>query len=102
MIIDTEGIPRRLTSGGLPIGAISGDHWVAHDFVLEHGDVLVVVSDGILDFFDDPADGLAALSAARRPRAECPADGRRRSPRSPSRSGPTDDVTVVVVKRSGA
>ena len=101
VIIDSEGIPRRLTSGGLPIGAISGDHWVAHDFVLEHGDVLVVVSDGILDFFDDPADGLAALSllgdrklSAQRMVEEITAFA--------ESSGPTDDVTVVVVKRSGA
>ena len=35
VIIDSEGVPRRLTSGGLPIGAISGDHWDAHDFVLD-------------------------------------------------------------------
>jgi serine phosphatase RsbU (regulator of sigma subunit) len=99
VIIDTEGVPRRLTSGGLPIGAISGDHWLAHDFVLDHGDVLVVVSDGILDFFDDPSDGLAALSvlgdrklSAQRMVEEITAFA--------ERSGPTDDVTVVVVKRS--
>ncbi len=99
VIIDTEGVPRRLTSGGLPIGAISGDHWLAHDFVLDHGDVLVVVSDGILDFFDDPADGLAALSllgdrklSAQRMVEEITAFA--------EGSGPTDDVTVVVVKRS--
>jgi serine phosphatase RsbU (regulator of sigma subunit) len=99
VILDTEGVPRRLTSGGLPIGAISGDHWLAHDFVLDHGDVLVVVSDGILDFFDDPSDGLAALSvlgdrklSAQRMVEEITAFA--------ERSGPTDDVTVVVVKRS--
>jgi hypothetical protein len=98
VIIDTEGVPRRLTSGGLPIGAISGDHWLAHDFVLDHGDVLVVVSDGILDFFDDPADGLAALSelgdrglTAQQMVDEITAFA--------ERSGPTDDVTAVVVKR---
>jgi serine phosphatase RsbU (regulator of sigma subunit) len=99
VVIDSEGVPRRLTSGGLPIGAISGDHWLAHDFVLDHGDVLVVVSDGILDFFDEPADGLAALSelgdrglSAQQMVDEITAFA--------ERSGPTDDVTVVVVKRS--
>ena len=99
VIIDTEGVPRRLTSGGLPIGAISGDHWLAHDFVLDRGDVLVVVSDGILDFFDDPADGLAALSELgdRRLSAQRMVD---EITAFAERSGPTDDVTVVVVKRS--
>ena len=98
VVIDAEGVPRRLTSGGLPIGAISGDHWLAHDFVLDHGDVLVVVSDGILDFFDDPADGLAALSelgdrglTAQQMVDEITAFA--------ERSGPTDDITAVVVKR---
>ena len=98
VVIDAEGVPRRLTSGGLPIGAISGDHWLAHDFVLDHGDVLVVVSDGILDFFDAPADGLAALSelgdrglTAQQMVDEITAFA--------ERSGPTDDITAVVVKR---
>jgi serine phosphatase RsbU (regulator of sigma subunit) len=92
-------VPRRLTSGGLPIGAISGDRWQAHDFVLDKGDTLVVVSDGILDFFDDPSDGLAALSelGERRLSAQEMVD---ELTTFVERSGPTDDVTVVVVKRS--
>jgi serine phosphatase RsbU (regulator of sigma subunit) len=99
VVIDAEGIPRRLTSGGLPIGAISGDHWLAHDFVLNHGDVLVVVSDGILDFFDVPADALAALSELgdRKLSAQQMVD---EITAFAERSHPTDDVTVVVVKRS--
>jgi serine phosphatase RsbU (regulator of sigma subunit) len=99
VILDSESVPRRLTSGGLPIGAISGDHWEAHDFVLEKGDVLVVVSDGILDFFDAPSDGLAALSelGERRLSAQEMVD---ELTAFVERSGPVDDVTVVVVKRS--
>ena len=99
VVVDAEGVPRRLTSGGLPIGAISGDHWEAHDFVLEPGDALVVVSDGILDFFDTPTAALEALSelgdrglSAEQLVEEITAYA------GPSR--PQDDVTVVVVKRS--
>ncbi len=99
VVVDAEGVPRRLTSGGLPIGAISGDHWVAHDFVLEPGDALVVVSDGILDYFDSPDDALGALSvlgdqglSAQQLVEEITAYA--------DRSRPQDDVTVVVVKRS--
>lgn len=98
VILDSEGVPHRLTSGGLPIGAISGDRWLAHDFVLDHGDLLVVVSDGILDFFDTPTDGLRALSelgdrglSAQQMVDEITAFA--------VRSGPVDDVTVVVVRR---
>ena len=99
VVMDAEGVPRRLTSGGLPIGAISGDHWVAHDFVLEPGDALVVVSDGILDFFDNPDEALEALSelgdrglGAQQLVDEITAYA--------DRTRPVDDVTVVVVKRS--
>ena len=99
VVIDDEGVPRRLTSGGLPIGAISGDRWEAQDFVLAQGDVLVVVSDGILDFFDEPTDALQALSelgdrglSAQQMVDEITAFA--------ERAGPVDDVTVVVVKRS--
>ncbi len=99
VIIDAEGVPRRLTSGGLPIGAISGDRWVAHDLVLAPGDALVVVSDGILDFFDTPTAALEALSElgdrgldAHQLVEEITAYA--------DRSRPSDDVTVVVVKRN--
>ena len=98
VIVDSEGVPRRLTSGGLPIGAISGDQWLAHDFVLSSGDVLVVVSDGMLDFFETLSDALEALSelcdedlSAQQLVDEITAFAQRR--------GPVDDVTVVVVKR---
>jgi serine phosphatase RsbU (regulator of sigma subunit) len=99
VIVDSEGIPRRLTSGGLPIGAISGDRWDAQDFVLEQGDVLVVVSDGILDFFETPTQALEALSELgdRHLTAQEMVD---EITAFAERSGPVDDVTVVVVKRS--
>ncbi len=99
VLLDREGVPRRLVSGGLPIGAISGDHWDAHDFVLDHGDTLVVVSDGILDYFETPNDGLEALSrmAGRGLGAQAMVD---EITGFVERVGPVDDVTVVVVKRS--
>ena len=72
---------------------------MAHDFVLEPGDALVVVSDGILDYFDNPDEGLEALSelgdrglGAQQLVDEITAYA--------DRSRPADDVTVVVVKRS--
>lgn len=99
VVLDREGVPRRLVSGGLPIGAISGDHWDAHDFVLDDGDTLVVVSDGILDFFETLNDGLEALSrmADRGLGAQAMVD---EITGLVERAGPVDDVTVVVVKRS--
>ncbi len=99
VVVDAEGVPRRLTSGGLPIGAISGDRWVAHDFVLEPGDALVVVSDGILDYFATPTTALEALSELgdRGMGAQALVD---EIAAYAERARPSDDVTVVVVKRS--
>jgi hypothetical protein len=99
VVVDSEGVPRRLTSGGLPIGAVSGDHWEAHDFVLEPGDALVVVSDGILDFFDTPTAALEALSELG-DRGLSAQELVEQITAYADRSRPPDDVTVVVVKRS--
>ena len=67
--------------------------------MLDHGDTLVVVSDGILDFFETPDEGLAALSwmADRGLGAQQMVD---EITEFVERAGPADDVTVVVVKRS--
>ena len=99
VVIDNEGIPRRLTSGGLPIGAVSGDHWEPRELFLDRGDTLVVVSDGILDFFDEPTQALEALSELGdlHLSAQEMVD---RITEFAEKSGPLDDVTVVIVKRS--
>ena len=61
--------------------------------------MLVVVSDGILDFFDAPTQALEALSALgdRHLSAQDMVD---EITAFAERAGPVDDVTVVVVKRS--
>lgn len=99
VLLGEEGIPRRLYSGGLPIGAMSGDRWTAKDFVLDEGDALVVVSDGILDFFDEPTDALKALCELQAENLDAQGMVDRICDFA-ERSHPTDDVTVVVVKRS--
>ena len=60
--------------------------------------MLVVVSDGILDFFETPNEGLEALSVLgdRGLSAQQMVD---EITEFVDRSGPVDDVTVVVVKR---
>ncbi|WP_392544480.1 PP2C family protein-serine/threonine phosphatase [Oryzobacter telluris] len=101
VIVGADGVPRRLYSGGLPIGAMSGDSWQAREFFLDRGDALVVVSDGMLDFFDTPALALEALCDLQSEKltAQEMVD---RICEFAEQSGPTDDVTVVVVKRRAA
>ena len=98
VVVGAEGIPRRLYSGGLPIGAISGDRWEARELILDKGDALVIVSDGILDFFEDPTEALVALAELRAENLSAQEMVDRISEFA-IESGPTDDVTVVVVKR---
>ena len=43
----------RLPTGGPPVGAVPGTRWTPGRITLASGDALVVVSDGLLDAFDD-------------------------------------------------
>lgn len=63
MVFESSGGLRRLLSGGLPLGAVPGDTWEAGWSVLQPGETLVMVSDGLLDFFDSPRDALEAVHA---------------------------------------
>ena len=51
-----DGTVRPLRSGYLPIGV--GTSWTAEDTFLEPGDVIVAVSDGVLDLFGGDLDSL--------------------------------------------
>ncbi|WP_052207086.1 PP2C family protein-serine/threonine phosphatase [Sinomonas humi] len=57
--------PRRLASSGLPLGVVPDHAWEAHGEHLEPGDVLVVVSDGILELFPNLEDALTRAAQAK-------------------------------------
>jgi hypothetical protein len=61
VIVPPDGPTRHLASTDLPLGADPDETWVSHTDRLEHGDTLIIVSDGMLDVFPDPA---AAITAA--------------------------------------
>lgn len=94
----TAGGHRRLERSGPPLGVFPDDSWDTHRTVLQPGETLVVVSDGLLDFFPsleetldqvlraDPA-GMAAQELVDR------AIGFARRPGHPG------DATVVVLRR---
>ncbi|KTR39005.1 hypothetical protein NS263_11840 [Curtobacterium oceanosedimentum] len=56
-----DGTVRSLRSGHLPIGV--GTAWTAEDTFLEPGDVIVTVSDGVLDLFGGDLDSLDRFEA---------------------------------------
>jgi len=56
LLRSADGTVRALRSGHLPIGV--GTSWTAEDTFLEAGDVVVAVSDGVLDLFGGDLDSL--------------------------------------------
>jgi serine phosphatase RsbU (regulator of sigma subunit) len=61
-IVSPSGAVRRLTSDGLPLGAVDGSTWLEHTTTIDVGDTFVSVSDGLLDYFDTVGDATAAVA----------------------------------------
>ncbi len=98
--VRADGIDR-LRPGGPPVGAVPGTRWVPGRIVLAPGDALVVVSDGLLDAYEDVDDAVRAVadvvSRHEDAQAVCTAvlD-------LASGDALSDDVTAVVVRRRAA
>ena len=99
-VLSPDGVTyRHLASDGLPLGAVHGDSWTAQVTLLQPGETLVSVSDGVLEFFDSPRHALdialgwnAASESAQElvdlMSAMC------------AQGSLEDDVTVVAVRRA--
>lgn len=99
LVVPEAGEVRRLVSRDLPLGALVEDTWSAQHVHLDPGDTLLVVSDGILDFFPQPADAMAAAARlARSVRSPAELTGRIRD--LSVAAGPlADDVTALALRR---
>jgi Stage II sporulation protein E (SpoIIE)/GAF domain len=101
IVLRASGESRRLRSCDLPLGALPGGRWTAESVELGVGDSLVVVSDGILDLFDDTEQALGALIDAHR--RVCTAGQLVDEVARFTAARPVeDDVTCVVIRRSGS
>ncbi|HWJ81158.1 MAG TPA: SpoIIE family protein phosphatase [Nocardioides sp.] len=89
----------RLSSDGLPVGALPGERWDPRDERIGPGEALVIVSDGMLDVHGD-ADGV--LTAARAALEKTSNADELVELLLAGAVGhlTTDDVTVVVARRS--
>ncbi len=101
-VLVSPGSPtRQLSSRDLPVGAQPGTIWTSHEARLLPGDTLIVVSDGLLDAFADPA--LAMRAAARLVASASSADEMADQIVAAAASAPlADDLTAVVVRREPA
>ncbi|MGN6751790.1 MAG: PP2C family protein-serine/threonine phosphatase [Intrasporangium sp.] len=100
VILDSDGAYRRLSGGGLPLGAVPGETWRADSTTLDRGEWLVVVSDGWAELFDTPRQGLEAVRAVAVGCSDAPGLVERMA-RVADERVPTDDVTIVVLHRDG-
>lgn len=100
--VRADGVDR-LRPGGPPVGAVPGTEWTPGRFALAPGDALVVVSDGLLDAYEDVDEAVRAVAeaAARGTDAQavCTAvlDLARGDAQGEDVAG--DDVTAVVLRR---
>jgi hypothetical protein len=99
LVLSPNGASRPLRSSGLPLGASVDEGWeTAHD-VLEPGEVMLLVSDGVLDAFPDVRE--AVRSARDVARAGLSAQELvNRITRYLGQQLQPDDVTVVAIRRT--
>jgi serine phosphatase RsbU (regulator of sigma subunit) len=101
-LLISPGTPtRQLSTRDLPLGAQAGSIWTSHEARLEFGDTLIMVSDGVLEAFTSPQEGLRAvehLAAASRSADEM-AD---RILAAAAHAPLADDLTAVVVRREAS
>jgi sigma-B regulation protein RsbU (phosphoserine phosphatase) len=97
-ILRVNGEIEALNGDDLPLGLNFGGPWTAHEAVMNSGDMLLIASDGLLDLIGDnavPRDAFDLLSGHDDPAELCLVVSRLAKERMP-----TDDVTVVALRRS--
>lgn len=97
IVARTDGTAERLTSTAPPLGVDPDAEWSQQTVHLDHGDTLIVVSDGVLDLYDGTLgslDNLVALALLASDPWEMIAAIRARA-----RGFTADDVTLLVVRR---
>jgi Stage II sporulation protein E (SpoIIE)/GAF domain len=99
IVVPRQGDFVRLESGNLPLGLMNDQVWQRHELVLQPGDTLVSVSDGVLDLYDGTLDSIVAVADIVRSAVTAQEIVDQLSTIALSVAAP-DDVTVVALRRS--
>lgn len=99
VIASPRGV-RRLYQDQLPLGITADTTWTSAHDVLAEDELLVVVSDGVFDVFGSVEAALDAVESLLEPRMTC-AEAVDRIISYAEEQGTSDDVTAVVVRRTG-
>jgi hypothetical protein len=97
LIARRSGEVESLPGCGLPLGVLADESWDCEHVTLHHGDMLVIVSDGLLDLLSEDSDAHTVqqfVSQHPDPRSLCMAVAA-----LAASMPPLDDVTVVAVRR---
>ncbi|MFL4477572.1 PP2C family protein-serine/threonine phosphatase [Paeniglutamicibacter sp. ORCA_105] len=99
LLVRADGTWERLTSGELPVGLMPDATWTSREITLAPGDMIVSVSDGVLDLYDGTLAAVARVGelACRAGSAQDIVDAVHALA---SESNNPDDVTVLAVRRS--
>jgi serine phosphatase RsbU (regulator of sigma subunit) len=98
-VLRTTGEVEGLRGNDLPLGISLGESWTTRQVVMNPGDMLVIASDGLLDLLGantTVGDAFGFLAGHTSPAALCLAVSALAKVRPP-----TDDVTIVAVRREG-
>jgi serine phosphatase RsbU (regulator of sigma subunit) len=98
LVLSPDGATRPLRSSGLPLGTSLDETWEASSDVLEPGEVMLLVSDGVLDAFPDAREAVrqAAVLAREGLSAQELVD---RILAFAALQFRPDDITVVAIRR---
>lgn len=99
LVLRNDGSLTLLDSDDPPLGTLPGTTWQGRETTLAPGEVLVAVSDGVLDLFESPAEGLGRALALHRQGASA-ADFVADLAELDRHGDHSDDLTVVAVRRT--
>ncbi len=96
VLVRADGSVHRPAAGGLPLGVRRDDRWPEHRVDLRPDDVVLALSNGVLDLFPSPDEALDRLVLqARADPVGCVAEIGRRA----RATALADDATLLVVRR---
>jgi sigma-B regulation protein RsbU (phosphoserine phosphatase) len=100
VICRADGTREPIPSLNLPLGALGTQEWITTSVRLDHGDLLLVCSDGVLDLFDGTLASMeSAASTVMSARLTAYAAVESLT-RLAAATTPPDDVTVVAIRRT--
>ncbi|MET1089393.1 MAG: SpoIIE family protein phosphatase [Arthrobacter sp.] len=99
LLVRSNGMWERLSSHEQPVGLMPDATWTSTEIRLNHGDMIVSFSDGVLDLYDGTLNAIAEVADLARTAASAQ-DVVNAIQRLAAGTSNPDDVTVLAIRRS--